>query len=236
MREGCTWSERTPAGAAKQGRPGHSRIRLSCGPSAKAIPTVTFDPERYRGIPRACLSKQEEKVYKYDPSGSIEYVIYDKDDSFQDAFKDFLDVLPEFVQASFVEPGQDTDEDRNAIEKAFLPFISASCFFKHQAFEEESEIRAINFPMTPEREKYCQSADPSYETDNRPFKSIHPHPKKGKRCPHIELFDFDESPGLPINRIIVGPHEEQDKHSDWVQQLVSGRNICVYSSKTPYAG
>ena len=53
----------------------------------------------------------------------------------------------------------------------------------------------------------------------------------------IELFDGEAVPRLPIERIIIGPHKDQQQRYNEIGKKLKNRpDIKIDCSKTPYIG
>lgn len=104
-------------------------------------------------------------------------------------------------------------------------FLSTACRVKHQGFREEREVRIIATPV--EREHL--DAEVLRDETNKPLK-LSEHTERG---PIIRLFQNLRTKKLPIKRIIIGPHREQDENYAFAKTVVQG-TIPVIRSKTPY--
>jgi len=116
-------------------------------------------------------------------------------------------------------------------EKIFRSFAEAAAQFKHRGFREEREVRIVSFVQTQKHfesmyEKYGKTPPQSYC-----HKKIH--------CiggvERILLFESNDTKQLPIKRIIVGPHKEQDKLVAKVNEITRGATR-VTQSETSFIG
>ena len=119
-----------------------------------------------------------------------------------------------------------------SVDEIYGDVVSAFARLKHRAFDEEREVRIIAFPLTEKLLGFYRDQSPDFVSPDGPLKQIAISEDTGKR--HIELF---ESLGahLPISRIIVGPHEDQENLTREVETLISGTAIDIHRSETPLA-
>ena len=124
-------------------------------------------------------------------------------------------------------------------DEAFKSFVYCTIFYKDEGFKEENEVRIHAYPNVHD-ERYL-----SPERDQlgliKPEKELKFRNKNGDCVPYIELFAFpsDDSKkelreDLPIKRIIVGPHRNQESRVSALKLKLRGRGIDVTSSKIPY--
>jgi hypothetical protein len=120
-----------------------------------------------------------------------------------------------------------TDEDEHYV------LARCACLYKHWGFHEENEFRIVaTLPNESIFEELKRTCPESRE------KMRHHFLRKGTAVPCIHLFDEIEEP-LPITRIIVGPHREQDRRCMAVKSLLKQhglKDIEVSPSEIPYIG
>lgn len=115
---------------------------------------------------------------------------------------------------------KETDPTRK-LASVFEGYIKCACRFKHQGFEEEKEVRIAS----------------SIYWDEGKSKGEQYRVKDGFLIPYITLFQqTDEDDCLPIKRIIVGPHRNQEKHANAIRHMINEADIEIYCSKTPFIG
>jgi hypothetical protein len=119
-----------------------------------------------------------------------------------------------------------------------LPCISSlSCFYKHEGFKEEREVRVVAI-LSGDNDLINQV---SQSDVNKQIKSKKFRNKDGLLIPYICLFDFKKDGckvKLPITKIIIGPNENSIKRKQAVELLLSEHEIKadVVISSIPYLG
>ncbi|MBL4691890.1 MAG: DUF2971 domain-containing protein [Magnetovibrio sp.] len=99
---------------------------------------------------------------------------------------------------------------------------------KHQAFQEEREVRIVAMPtnvkgVSPKDLKINKIRLPDFKD------------KVKQKLPYLNLFDDGVSRLLPIQKIIVGPHRDQQERCEQIKRATKSlRNVEVTCSKTPY--
>jgi hypothetical protein len=162
-------------------------------------------------------------------------VVYSNDeDRFRSEFKTRLSDLSGFIgnmigriSVRELDPGV----QNNA--KAISAFVSCISRYKHQGFKEENEVRICAYPLVHDGE--CLST-PELHEDKLPREKERKFRKKnGERVPYIELFDsLDQD--LPIEKIIVGPHQEKEARVSALKVMLRGTSIKVSASDIPFIG
>jgi len=111
---------------------------------------------------------------------------------------------------------------------AFIsPFVQAVPFLKSPRFNEENEYRIVALPT---RTQALVDSAP----DGRPLKGLHFREGAGGAIiPYIKLFEKLNTP-LPIRRVIVGPHRDQDNQLLAAQLVLerSGFDVPIVKSDT----
>jgi hypothetical protein len=121
-----------------------------------------------------------------------------------------------------------------APENTFRPFISCAARYKHWGFYEEHEIRII---VSVSGERISKATSPvELEKLEKPRHHVQRH---GVEVPCLHLFErtIDGAKrSLPISRIIVGPHRDQERRHLGVKSLLAelGLTIPVTKSAIPY--
>jgi len=115
-----------------------------------------------------------------------------------------------------------SDEDPTIkLVPVFESYIKCACRFKHRGFREENEVRIASSIYWDEGE----SKGEQYRI------------KDGVLIPYIRLFEPSQKDNrLPIKRIIVGPHRNQEKHANAIRHMVNEAEIEIYCSQTPFIG
>lgn len=118
-------------------------------------------------------------------------------------------------------------------ENIYDPLVSCACRYKHWGFHEEKEVRIV--AILHPREVIDEQKALSKEKERQHFI------RGGMLVPCIHLFEgitqLPDNP-LPIKRIMVGPHRDQEKRQHAVESLLSQHqlNIPVTVSDIPYVG
>lgn len=149
----------------------------------------------------------------YTPESGKRSDIEKLEDEVKASFKNFIKTL---------EPSE--------IWGAIVPNVRMALMHKHGGFSEEAEVRMVIIPLTlTELEKAALSSSPSPKAQLPTIFSI----KDGLLIPRVTLFN-----GLPIKRIIVGPHPESARRKKSVEMLLATYNIQadVTCSQIPYIG
>lgn len=179
---------------------------------------LVFDTKKLEG----CL-EQEACEYAYS-FGVIGNVVYEGDDEFfMEEFSDFIELFKAKVLLLLTCPGDDFSLGEDFLKS----FFSASTRYKHMAFKEEREVRGVASPWGDEDFKRADEKE-----IGKRKKKITFHEAEAE---FISLFDGESVPRLPITRVIIGPHQEQEKRYQEVQALLRKRkDIEVCCSLTPY--
>lgn len=135
--------------------------------------------------------------------------------------------LKSIIESQIAEAKGQTLETR--FSDAIVPLVEMAIRHKHLGFKEEREVRIIAVPRKP---KFASKiANPKALVDYSFYL------RKGGLIPHLKLFEGEE---LPIKRIIIGPHPDQNKRLEAVRGLLIQRgldgNIKVVKSDIPYIG
>jgi len=168
----------------------------------------------------------EEVTFDYGQLG-LGQVIYDNATE-DEVFTEFEGIVEAF--SKFIE---DELAGKTSIAgDIYTPFISAVTRYKHQGFAEESEVRLVAAPLSQrildaalekvpdqvtklKQVEYLKTVDPQ-----RPFLTI-------RGDPNIPM---------PVKRIIIGPHHDQNEQEQKVRDLLSELEMraVVRKSTTPY--
>ncbi len=172
--------------------------------------------------------KKEAVSHPYSFVTMLDVVYNSKRQNLSEKFKNLTDQLVNLVKSNLVAGKL----DGALIFPIYDPYVHACARLKHQAFHEEREVRIIVSPNTQEFLQVIRKEEPDTVIPNVPVKEIL-YRGDDKKIPYIRLFDFEEKQALPIRRIIVGPHREQDNLVSMVRGLCSNR-YPVVASATPF--
>lgn len=168
------------------------------------------------GLAELIIREWSSRSYLFISFGSVVYG--DDRELMERAFETTSKLLPEFIKASF-EESLDTD----LFEATVKEFVTFATRLKHPAFHEEREIRVVAVPIDHELGANL--------VDQELLKKVHKHGSGS----FIHLFEDDDIGPLPIKRVIVGPHPEQDLRVRELQDfLPTDPDIEVTASDTPF--
>lgn len=117
------------------------------------------------------------------------------------------------------------------IDSSYAAFAKMASLFKHQGFYEEEETRIVAAPWKDSVLDEQMTKDPSH-LDSHKDKQIKKEQIEMERR-FISL--FSDAPALPIDRIIVGPSQDQEKNFQFAKEITRNR-VRVSRSKTPFVG
>lgn len=172
------------------------------------------------------ITTGDEAKFDYGTFG-LGQVVYD-DATVEEIFEEFTGIEEAF--AKFI--ADELAGEVNVAGDIYTPFIGAITRYKHQGFAEESEVRIVAAPLPQRVLDQASKNVPGQKTKLKLF----------------ECLDTVEPPRLfitlrgnpdemmPIKRIIVGPHRNQDSQEDCVRGLLTelGMQIVIKRSETPY--
>ena len=119
--------------------------------------------------------------------------------------------------------------EKTEATETFPALVELTGRYKHQAFEEEKEIRLFSYFMDL-KEEYKKIREENGEVI-KPQKPIIENITKSR----IVLFD-NLNEKLPIKEIIVGPHQNKEPYKKELKKILRSKslNIPVTISETPY--
>ena len=127
-------------------------------------------------------------------------------------------------------PTRVLDSNTQNDTKALAAFLSCISRYKHRGFKEENEVRICAYPAVHDEIFYRSDKD-----QPKPEKERKLRKKNGEYVSYIELFDsLDQD--LPIEQIIVGPHQNKEARVSALKVMLGGRNIKVSASDIPFIG
>jgi hypothetical protein len=189
---------------------------------------IVFDT---KGLEELLAAEATENFYQFVQWGDVHY---------HQEGGDLSDADPEFIEAeemlrsaigAFVK-----NQSQEELEKTFGPTTTLSCLYKHWGFHEEREVRIVAIPPTPELIRVGLE-----HGESRPVRSQKIFMRGGTPVPYLELFsrsDMDVRRPLPITRVVIGPHPQQELRKKVVQQILESKGIAaeVVVSQIPYIG
>ena len=163
----------------------------------------------------------------YYVSGLFGDVVYDGDDKkFEAEFEGAPDAIWRDFQQVILQQQGPTFETLSR-------FMGAACRFKHRAFREENEVRAILAPMSIQDISDFRRDHPKlYEDWGERHRKV-PQFKSGM-TPYLSISGGAGSK-LPIKRIIVGPHIEKELRKARLDRFLelTGVSVPTSVSETP---
>lgn len=172
------------------------------------------------------LVKKENESYLYDPLFMADVVYSDDENSVKEELGGSLTTIASVVTELMENTIKKIQLD---LSRGYHPTVFCMGRYKHYSFHEENEVRIVALP-TRISDQIVQMAKNKGETLNQE-KTI--EKRYGGKTPYIDLFSFDDI-GLPIRRIIVGPHVDKEKRCLELKELLKDRDIEVVCSETPF--
>lgn len=112
---------------------------------------------------------------------------------------------------------------------AIRSFYSSVWKIKHRSFSEEREVRFVATPAIFDEERIAWGLENKNTQIEKP---IFFRKKDNELTPYIKLSILRDGK-LPINRIIIGPHPNQDARAASAQAMVAKYGIPVMKSEIP---
>ena len=149
-------------------------------------------------------------------------IVYEGDDkAFLEEFGDLIEVAKDKTYQHF--RGEDAD-----FNDFLEPFLGSVARLKHRAFKEEREVRIVSMPWNERTQNHEQRASKKAKLEMV---------RQGRYGPirYLALFDGESVPRVPIRKIIVGPHSEQQKRFEEIREAVKYLGeVEVTCSETPF--
>ena len=123
------------------------------------------------------------------------------------------------------------DFNHEEFNEAFPAFAKCISRIKNYGFREENEIRIAAFPSIHTPELIQKHMEVNEEIGIE--KPIQYYLRNGLQVPYINLFSGIQYP-LPITKIIVGPHKDQDIRRKSLAMRLRDTNIDVVASRIPF--
>ncbi|MGP8154874.1 MAG: hypothetical protein ACLQBQ_12190 [Smithella sp.] len=97
--------------------------------------------------------------------------------------------------------------------------------YKHYGFSEENEVRMVSLPTVL---KLASEGDTLKPEKERKYRNIN-----GQFIPYIEIFKSIDIE-LPIEKIIVGPHNDKETRAAALRVMFRNTNIEITYSDIPF--
>lgn len=186
---------------------------------------LLFDTKKLEEIIR-----KEAERYSYIDAYMADVIYLDGEEEFKMELSSHLTDITAFVKEMLrhIKLKKQKAPDATKVLPAFIECIGR---YKHHGFKEENELRIVCCLPTKNGE-YLRLAKKEGST-LKPEKERKFRKKNGKLIHYIELFNSTDIV-LPIERIIVGPHKEQDSRSSALRVMLRNMNIEITISDIPY--
>lgn len=177
-----------------------------------------------------CMLVEEDERFNYHFWQLADVVYSDDEERFKCEFTS-LEHLREFTRAMIKSiPTRVLDSNTQNDTKPLAAFLSCISRYKHRGFKEEHEVRICAYPAVHDEIFHRPDKD-----QPKPEKERKLRKKNGEYVPYIELFDsLDQD--LPIEQIIVGPHQNKEARVSALKVMLQGTNIEVNASDIPFIG
>lgn len=188
---------------------------------------LVFDTEKLEEI----LSK-EAMSYEYSAVLIADLIYSDDERRLKEELSDKIEILADIAKQFFNHENLSKGKYIDA-SKGYIPFVSCISRYKHFGFSEENEVRVVALPTLIDDEiiKLAKADGATLKPEKvRKFRS-----NNGQRIPYIELFDYADIK-LPIEKIIIGPHNNKEAREVELCDILSKTNIEIVCSEIPYAG
>jgi hypothetical protein len=173
----------------------------------------------------------ESSMFEYCPILLADIVYSDDEEKLKEELSDDLKILAGVAKQFFNH--NNIEQEFIDSSKAYFPFVRCISRYKHYGFKEENEVRVVALPTVIGDEIKKLAARDGKTL--RPEKEIKSRLKNGNRIPYIELFRSIDA-GLPIKKIIIGPHPEKESRAKELRKKIAKKNIEVTCSDIPYVG
>jgi len=174
----------------------------------------------------------ESSMFEYCPILLADIIYSDDEEKLKEEYSADLEIIADVAKQFFNHKNIKQNEIIDS-SKAYFPFVRCISRYKHCGFKEENEVRVVALPTVIGDEiKKLAARD---GTTLRPEKERKFRQKNGKRIPYIELFRSIDA-GLPINKIIIGPHPDKESRAKELRKKLAKKNIEIICSDIPYVG
>lgn len=175
------------------------------------------------------LLRLENEKYFYLPSHLSDVVYSHETSKLQQEFGAGLEIINQYVR-DFLS-SQILGIPQGSGTNAQVAFMQTATRYKHQGFQQEREVRIVLAPVLVEAE-LTRWRD-SQEGKLKIAKEIKYRRWKNLSAPYIELLGTNFGI-LPIERIIVGPGQNNQEAIKLIRRMIRDRNIEVTASGIPY--
>ena len=164
-------------------------------------------------------------------SGYLADLVYSDDDKKLKAeFSEDLAVLRNDVTRVFSQMQKRTEKGG---AQGLHELVRCTSRYKHKGFHEENEVRTVVMPTIHDKKMLDFTKEKGATLKDE--KEIKFREQNGQHIPYIELFNSDDIT-LPIEKIIVGPHAEQESRAASLRVMLKKTEIKITCSDIPYIG
>lgn len=170
--------------------------------------------------------------YEYNMVHLSDVVYSDDEKKLDEELSPSLSIMASTVK-KLLDPRYFKERATPDLSEGFIPFVNCITRYKHYGFSEENEVRIVVLPTVINQEMLRlvnQGGGKLKPEKERMFRD-----KNGRLIPYIELFKSIDIE-LPINRIIIGPHKEQEARADTLSVMLRNKNIKISRSDIPFVG
>jgi Protein of unknown function (DUF2971) len=172
----------------------------------------------------------EAKKYEYSAMHLCDLVYSDDENKLKEELSEDLSIIAGEVKQLFNRAKLSEKEKADTL-KGYIPFVHCISRYKHYGFSEENEVRMVVLPLNQEILKLASTDGVTLKPEKeRKFRK-----KNGQLIPYIELFNSIDI-GLPIERIIVGPHKEKEARAAALRVMLRNTKIEITCSAIPFVG
>lgn len=174
----------------------------------------------------------ESSIHEYSLILLADVVYSDDEEKLKKEYSNDLEILANVAKQYF---NFENYEQNKIIDSsnAYYPFVRCISRYKHHGFKEENEVRIVALPTVIGEEIKKLAARNGATL--RPEKEKKIRFKNEMRIPYIELFRSIDA-GLPIKKIIIGPHPEKEFRVQELRNTIAKTNIEVTCSDIPFVG
>lgn len=192
---------------------------------------VVFDTQ---GLKQLLEGEMSRYLYSFSHWGDVDY-FYKDSDRYEEVVE-WESIVSESAEDLVFEGDEEKFQEKAMV--LFEPILALATRHKHGGFSEEKEVRMTMIPVTEDEvlEKDLR------ESETKIKKGIQYRIRNGMLVPFINLFENTSTDadidGLPITKIIIGPHPDREKRKKSIESMLKQLNINadVFISEIPYLG
>jgi len=178
------------------------------------------------------LLEIESKEFEYSAGHFCDLIYSDDEKKLGEELSDDLYILADCIKQFFHHTNFNENEEPD-ISRGYIPFVKCISRYKHYGFSEENEVRIVALPTVLDQVMIELASAKGFTLKSEKERNF--RNKKGQHIPYIELFNSIDI-GLPIERIIVGPHKEKENRAATLRSMLRKTKIEITCSDIPYVG